>query len=202
MNVNSAVTFTSTTQNSRFNSIGVNVAASGTAGQINATGNIQTSGGSFIDSNGTLRPMVLGSPVTASGATFGFSGLPSWVTQITVTMNALVGNAAYPCLRLGTSGGIVSTGYVWISTNFAGSTASTSGFTLPISLSSQGLTGAYTLSKQSSGLWICTLAASFNATTLVLGSGAGGVSGDLTQLQFGFTGSGSYVSGTVNILYG
>jgi hypothetical protein len=36
----SAATFTSTTQNSQFNSIGVNTAASGTAGQIRATGDI------------------------------------------------------------------------------------------------------------------------------------------------------------------
>ena len=201
LNVNSASTFSSTNQNVRFNSVGVNVAASGTAGQINATGNIQTSSGVFIDNAGTLRPQILGTTVTASGATFGFSGLPSWATQITVTMNALVGNAAYPCLRLGTSGGIVSTGYVWISSNFAGSTASTAGFTLPIALSSQGLTGTYTLTKQSAGLWLCTLAGSFNATNVVLGGGSVNITNDLTQLQFGFTGSGSYVSGSVNILY-
>ena len=36
----SAATFTSTTQNSQFNSIGVNTAASGTAGEIRATNNI------------------------------------------------------------------------------------------------------------------------------------------------------------------
>jgi hypothetical protein len=39
----SAATFTSTTQNSQFNSIGVNTAASGTAGQIRATGTITAS---------------------------------------------------------------------------------------------------------------------------------------------------------------
>lgn len=50
----SAATFTSTTQNSQFNSIGVNTAASGTAGQINAAGIIQANKG--IKSSDSAEP--------------------------------------------------------------------------------------------------------------------------------------------------
>jgi hypothetical protein len=47
----SAATFTSTTQNSQFNSIGAGIAASGTGGEIRATGNITA----FASSDRTLK---------------------------------------------------------------------------------------------------------------------------------------------------
>lgn len=67
----SAVTFTSTTQNSQFNSIGIGTAASGTAGEIRATNNITAYySDKRLKTNIKVIPDALQKVLSISGITF------------------------------------------------------------------------------------------------------------------------------------
>lgn len=88
--------------------------------------------------------MVLGTVVTAAGTSIDFTGIPSWVKRIIITMSAVSTNGtSSPLLRVGTSGGIVSTGYT--SDTVAVTSTGVSGSNTPIgvSLVSIGHTSSY-----------------------------------------------------------
>jgi hypothetical protein len=199
----SAATFTSTTQNSQFNSIGVNVAASGTAGQINATGNVQTSAGFFSDGTGTLHPIVSATAVAASGATIPFGSIPTWAVRVTVLFDSVTNTGGnYPELRLGTSGGIVSAGYTWISTNFVGNVGSTSGFNIPDISAASVINGSIILYNITGNTWVAELHGTLSNVYQAIGSGRISLAGDLSQVLLTFTGAGpAYNGGTVNVMW-
>jgi hypothetical protein len=199
----SAATFTSTTQNSQFNSIGVNVAASGAAGQINATGNIQTSTGFFSDGTGTLHPIVSATAVAASGATIPFGSIPTWAVRVTVLFDSVTNTGGnYPELRLGTSGGIVSAGYTWISTNFVGNVGSTSGFNIPDISAASVINGSIILYNITGNTWVAELHGTLSNVYQAIGSGRISLAGDLSQVLLTFTGAGpAYNGGTVNVMW-
>lgn len=85
----------------------------GTAG----AGQIEYNGQFFgTDSNASraqLQRIVLSTAVAStSGTSIDFTGLPAWVERITVMFNGVSTNGASPvCALVGTSSGIVSTGY-------------------------------------------------------------------------------------------
>jgi hypothetical protein len=107
----SAATFTSTTQNSQFNSIGVGVAASSVPGQINASANVVTAG-RFVDPSGTLYPIVPINDAALSGNVFPLTGIPSWATLITIMLKGVSASGFSDLgIQLGTSGGVTAVGY-------------------------------------------------------------------------------------------
>ena len=66
--------------------------------------------GSNANENGTL--LISGTAVTASGTSVDFTGIPSWAKRITVMFNGVSTNGSSGTIaRLGTSGGVVSSGY-------------------------------------------------------------------------------------------
>ena len=109
------------------------VAGSNTVTIPAVTGNVITSADSA-----TVTPTMLSQPLTqatlqatTSGSTKDFTSIPSWVKRITVTLNAVSASTAVDFLvQLGTSGGIVSSGYASQAWNQGGGTvsSSTSGF--------------------------------------------------------------------------
>ena len=62
---------------------------------------------------GAVAPLVSGTAVAStSGTSIDFTSIPSWVKRITVMLNGVSTNGAYEIIvRLGTSGGIVTSGY-------------------------------------------------------------------------------------------
>jgi hypothetical protein len=77
-------------------------------------------------SSATVTPTMLSQPLTsataqtASGSSIDFTGIPDWVTRITISLRvvsfAALGAAR---VRLGTSGGLVTTGYTTLSSSIA-----------------------------------------------------------------------------------
>jgi len=77
-------------------------------------------------SSATVTPTMLSQPLTsrtaqtASGSSIDFTSIPDWVTRITITLRvvsfAALGAAR---VRLGTSGGLVTTGYTTLSSSIA-----------------------------------------------------------------------------------
>jgi hypothetical protein len=164
-----------------------------------------------FSTNGTtftpIEKIVRGTAVAStSGASIDFTGIPSWVKRITVMFDVVSQTTATSpafLFQLGTSGGIVATGYVSQgSTNGGSNTASTTGFNVRGPSGANALmTGAITINNITSNTWVQT---NFfiDSTNTQYNSGGGKIAlgGTLTQLRIAANG-GAFNAGTINILY-
>lgn len=193
--------------------------AGGGAGQIPYnTGSGATSflaagsSGQSLISNGTSAPswgssIVSGTSVSASGTSVTFTGIPSWVKRITIMFSSLSTNGTSVLLaRLGTSSGIVSSGYTsgaWsANTN---NTNETTGFRL-ISLNGAGVSlhGSIVIQNITSNTWVESgvIGDSTNNFVNSISGGSIALGGTLTQLRITtVNGTDSFDAGTINILY-
>jgi hypothetical protein len=196
-----SITFTSTTQNSQFNSVGVGVAASGTAGEIDTTGDISTTA-NVICSDGILHPVIERPTVSLSGTSVLFSAIPSWVRRVTVVIDEmLTAGLGFPQVQLGTSSGLVVTGYKMYATNFSGNISPTTGFQVPL-YGSWTPTGVFVLNLISSNTWVCT--ATLTSVTNAyqsLGNGRVVLPSSLTQISVSTSTGDTFTGGSVNIYY-
>jgi hypothetical protein len=151
----SALTFTSTTQNSQFKSVGVGSAnvPSAVDGQLNAT--------SIYDSAGQIRPLLTGTSVTASGVSVAFSSIPAWAKRITMNFAAVTYTSAPNndwLIQLGVSGG----GYV--TSGYSGTSIiptvrgfnSTAGVCVIAGLSAEPMSGSVVFTLIGTNLWAAT----------------------------------------------
>ena len=192
----SAATFTSTTQNSQFNSVGVGVVASNVAGQVNAT--------QFIDATGTLRPLVLMPSQTAAGSQVTFTGIPSWVNAITVVYAAVVvSGTAQPILQLGTSAGMTTTGYS-SGGNLVGGplVSSTVGFSIGYATNPDTYTVAWRVNRVAGNQWVCTVTG-VRTSDWRPTNAAGTVTlpGQITQLACTFDAATTFGGGVISVSY-
>jgi hypothetical protein len=144
---------------------------------------------------------------STSGVAIDFTGIPSWVKRITVMLNNVStnGTAALVC-QIGTSGGIVNSGYNSGASNIAttvGSTAYTNGFGLTSTLAAtESLSGVITIAYLGSNLWSCgsVIASSFPGTRV--GGGSVTLSGALTRVSIATNnGIDTFDAGSINIMY-
>ena len=163
---------------------------------LNGTTGVQDNSGAFVQ----------GTAVAASGSSIDFTGIPSWVKRVTVVLDVVSQNTGTsPALlfQLGTSGGIVSSGYLALgSTNGGSNTLSTTGFTLRGPSGANALfSGIFTFVSPGSNTWIHT---SYNVDTTNTQYSAGGgklaLGGTLDRVRIVANG-GSFNGGTINILY-
>jgi lipopolysaccharide export system protein LptA len=77
-------------------------------------GDLTVSSGTVTDEDGTLHPSIVGTnQATTSGTSKIFSGISSYVTQISFSLNAVSGSTSANYLfRLGDAGGIETSGYL------------------------------------------------------------------------------------------
>ena len=162
---------------------------------------------------GTLAPLVSGTAVTApAGATIDFTGIPSWAKRITVMVSGVSFTASsYPVLRLGTSAGVVSTGYLGASqfitnSGIAGvsnATAGGFGFYDNSSSSSDLQHGAVILSLLGSNIWTATgVITRSNTITTCWQSGSIALAGTLDRVQLTtLAGTATLDAGSINIMY-
>lgn len=81
---------------------------------------------------------------STSGTSIDFTGIPSWAKKITVMFNGVSTNGSSPIqIQLGTSGGIVGTGYNGSSTQFTTTTLSSAAYTTGFAYKISGATGTY-----------------------------------------------------------
>jgi hypothetical protein len=149
---------------------------------------------------------VRGTAVAASGASVDFTGIPSWVKRITIVLDVVsqtTGTLPSLLFQLGTSGGIVSTGYVALSsTNGGSNTLYTTGFACRGANGSNAtFTGIFTFVLFGSNTWIHT---SYNIDSANTQYSAGGgklaLGGTLDRVRIVANG-GSFNGGNINILY-
>lgn len=153
--------------------------------------------------------MVLGTVVNAAGTSVDFTGIPSWVKRITIMLNGVSTNGtSAPLLRVGTSSGIVSTGYTSDTVTVTGTGVSGSNTPIGVSLVSIGHTPSYlyngdiVLELLSSNTWVITgilniytVAVCTCASKITLGA-------NLDRLRITtVNGTDTFDAGSINIMY-
>ena len=166
----------------------------------------------LVATTGTLAPIVSATAqASTSGTSIDFTSIPSWVKRITVILDGVSTNGTSPLLlRVGTSGGVVATGYN-ASAFYTSSAGSFNISSVGFPLTSTSLTtaaglvyGTIIISSLSSTIWSQT-----GTLYLTTGGGAsvwlGGnvtFSGTLDRVRVTTTnGSDTFDAGTINILY-
>ena len=161
--------------------------------------------------NGVNSAIVHGTAVAStSGTSIDFTGIPSWVKRVTVMLQGVSLNAAASiAIRLGTSGGVVATGYVARQANIVASAANganeTTGFVFGTgNVSSDLWSGSVVINNLTGNNWIaagaCVQTAGTTFTTFPCGSIALGAALDRVRITT-TAGTASFNAGTINILY-
>jgi hypothetical protein len=145
---------------------------------------------------------------STSGTSIDFTSLPTWVKRITVMFNEVsLSGTAHFLIKLGTSSGVVSTGYIStgnIYNNSSGSsgTSSTSGFLVFAGTASYVLSGTCVITLVSSNNFVSNHSFKVNTTDIVLGSGSISLGGTLDRVRITTTnGTDTFDAGSINILY-
>lgn len=155
------------------------------------------------------RPLTLGTAqASTSGTSIDFTGIPSWAKRITVMINGVSLSAtARLQVQVGTSGGIVSTGYTCTSSPIttAVNTASfTSGFVASMGSSeAAGVLryGTIILTNISGNVWTAfgNIATAGSVMSVTAGSIDAGAT--VTRVRITSTSTDTFDAGTINILY-
>lgn len=150
-----------------------------------------------------------GTKITASGALVDFTAIPAGVKEIVVLFQGLSTNGtANPLVRLGTSSGVESTGYLGASTSVGASASTanaTDGFRLNLGSAANVIHGALVLRliDAASNAWVAsgTFALSnTNITTTLAGSKS--LAGTLDRVRITTSnGTDTFDAGAINILY-
>ena len=179
---------------------------SGTTALTLSTAQAATFASTVTVPTGTLYPLVLGTAVTASGASVDFTNIPSWVKRITLQLDGLSYAAAGAgVIRIG-SGSLSTSGYAGSSAGFTNAAtsvnAATTGFAgLSTSAAASTIVGAYVITLVGSNTWVCIgQATRVGDTNVVFGMGSITLGGTLDRVSVVATTS-TFDAGTVNILY-
>jgi hypothetical protein len=190
------------------------VSASGGSVEINppatASNFVATmpAGTGTVSVNGVSSNIVSGTAQNStSGTSIDFTGIPSWVKRVTVMWNGVsTSGSSSPLVQLGTSGGVVTSGYGGSSSLIA-STVTTQNFTTGFGERSQDAaavrTGSWSITNVSGNIWVCAgvLGRSDGAATSVTG-GTVTLGGTLDRVRITtVNGTDTFDAGSINILY-
>jgi len=168
----------------------------------NLTGNVTGS----LTAGGSLT---LATAQTASGTAVDFTGIPSWVKRITVILNSVnLNGTTLPQIRLGTSSGILSSGYASnlaaISTSNAFASSSTGHILVNIGNTGFVYIGSIVFTNVTGNVWVG------NGTTYY-GAAGGNTTIHTSSINLGSTldrvritsgnGTDTFSTGTINISY-
>jgi hypothetical protein len=161
----------------------------------------QWAGGSAVTS---------GTAVTTSGAaSYSFTGIPAWVKKISILFRAVSVNAAASTagiqVQLGTSAGLVTSGYNCTIHTMDSTTLSSGSLTTAFLASITGadahaFTGMMKLNEIAPNVWVEAAQVRANTTRGHLSSGDVSLGAELTTITV-LVGVGAFDGGTINILY-
>jgi hypothetical protein len=163
--------------------------------------------GSNASATGTL--LISGTAVAStSGTSIDFTGIPSWVKRVTVVLQGVSTNGSSAYLaRLGTSSGVVTTGYVSSGNQLnpaSSSTSSTAGINFVIDSAGYICTGNIVFNNISSNTWVAsyTLSLTGVATGSAVGGGQINLGATLDRVRITtVNGTDTFDAGSINILY-
>jgi len=157
---------------------------------------------------GTANSQIISgtSVASTSGTSISFTGIPSWVKRVTVVFSGVSVNAsAIVYLRLGTSSGSTTSGYLGAAM-YINSTASTQASTYwPVDGTSIGAAstrhGVYTIANVTGNTWAMSGGTSnSNDTGVTVTNGSIPLAATLDRVLIEVT-AGAFDAGTINILY-
>ena len=156
---------------------------------------------------GRATALVSGTAVAStSGTSIDFTGIPSWVKRVTVMFSGVSGSATSPFLiQLGTSGGVVVTGYVSGAGSRTNETSSTAGFILnAVGVAASVFTGVIPICTISSNSWVTS--GVLNRASDGFSNGFGGaissLGGTLDRVRITtVNGTDTFDAGSINILF-
>jgi hypothetical protein len=169
---------------------------------INGSSSVVTNSGAVYD--GIQR----GTAVTASGTSVDFTGIPSWVKRITVMFSGVSTNGTSIILaKLGTSGGILSTGYTGTVSNLtsgSGGVSTTAGANVNIaSVAASVGSGQLVFTNINADDWVWTCSFGMSVTRISnFSHGSVSLPSTLTQVRITTeNGTDTFDAGSINILY-
>jgi hypothetical protein len=165
--------------------------------------------GTNASSNGTVSITSGTAVASTSGTSIEFTSIPSWVKRITVMLSGVSTSGVSAVLvRIGTSSGVVNTGYIGAASVFTNGTPSvsnsTTGFLLEPSPGAGSLAyGSCVITNVTDNTWVASFNIAYGDAPYV-GNGAGsivlGATLDRVQLTTS-NGTDTFDAGLVNILY-
>jgi len=145
---------------------------------------------------------------TSTGLTsYDVTGIPSWARRVTITALGIAFNASVMCFRVGSSGGIVTTGYGGIRILMGGSGSGANPLSLSSSIEVQtrtALNGSVVLTRMGTGnVWTFNAGLGFTTDIFgVLAFGAVDVGAPLDRVRLTTTGgSGTGSAGTMFVCW-
>jgi len=194
----------------------------GMKGNVDGSGAIQVGGsdaitistglnatfvGTVTSPTGTLYPLVSGTAVAStSGTSIDFTGIPSYAKRITVMFSGVSTNGTSGFLvQLGTSGGIVLTGYSAASSSGAttvASTAYTAGLGIRSASAADICNGQIVITNVSGNIWVSSHTIGISSAAFIVGGGGITLSSALTTVRVATqNGTDTFDAGSVNILW-
>jgi len=142
---------------------------------------------------------------STSGTSIDFTGIPSWVKQITVVLNAVSTNgSSLPLIQLGTSAGVTTTGYTSLADSSYGAGAiQTAGFGIErVGGAATSRIGTGVLTNISGNNWVFSYNGVQAGSAIAFGSGAVSLAAVLDRVRITTVGgTDTFDAGSINILY-
>ena len=199
----------------------VEIDAPATAGSNTLTlPNGNGSSGQYLQTNGsgglswqtvtdTNTQLTAGTAATLSSSGAIYTGLPSGIRRITMTLwNVSMDATSDFAVRIGDSGGIESSGYTTWNKRFGGSTFSTAGGTAQSGFlvgsnvaNSAPFFGHVVLTNPQDNDWVCTSWISDQSDNFRWQIGKKGLSAELDRIQIDVWSANNFNGGSVNIFY-
>ncbi len=139
----------------------------------------------------------------ASGTAVDFTGIPSWATEIKCIFSLASLNGTEEILiQVGTSGGVVTSGYFSSCTGSGGTDSSTSGLiTTSDSSASETWSGTITLTKHSGNIWVSGGNLNAGSASTRVSAGRIDAGGALDRIRFKSQSTNSFDGGVFSICY-
>jgi len=163
----------------------------------------------LVPVTGNLTPLISGTAVAStSGTSIDFTGIPSWVKRITILLHRVSTTGTVPLLyQLGTSGGIVTTGYVssgsYQGAGQAGQSITTGLLNGDGGAAADTSVGLTTICSFGGNTWVSSsVSGDGNAPYTKIGGGSITLGGTLDRVRITTTtGTPTFDAGSINILY-
>jgi hypothetical protein len=172
----------------------------GTTGTF--SGAVQASG---VTTN--LYPLVSGTAVAStSGTSIDFTGIPSWVKRITVMFQGVSTNGtSNRIVQIGTSGGVVTSGYLGATTLIGATVVTTSvtaGFGIYTNTAADTVSGQMVITNVTGNAWVASVVVKLSPTIMAIGGSDLTLGGTLDRIRITtVNGTDTFDAGSINILY-
>jgi len=155
---------------------------------------------------GITQGTAVSNPTSPVSSSIDFTSIPSYVKRITVMFSGVsLSGTDNIIIKLGTSGGIVSSGYNSACGNIATSTASvatsTAGFVSFFGTAAFTQMGSVTITNITGNVWVASGVIRNSTSNINYLAGDISLGGTLDRVQIATNGSNTFDAGSINILY-